>query len=90
MTMPIPTKQYVEAAGGHWFRSFPFPVPDELQPEYWSFKCKEPQLRHDHFVSKDLVIVYSLPTKGKWRRNESEPEKAVASEGYDSTVEKIA
>lgn len=86
MTYPNITAEYVESQGGIFYGWFPWPIPHEMQTEFWAFRAREPQVRHDHFVSKDRVVVYSLPFKGAWRRNEGEPEKPVVSGAYESGV----
>lgn len=58
---PIPTKTYVESKGGIYFGHFPWPVPRAEQDEFFAFRAPAGQLRHDHFVTKNRVTVYSLP-----------------------------
>lgn len=58
---PVPTLSYVESKGGKFYGHFPWPVPDAMRSEFFAFSAPAGQLRHDHFVTKDRVTVYSLP-----------------------------
>lgn len=75
--MPIPTKEWVEAQGGHFHGEFLWPISDADDARFWSFKhgkhYPEDHMRWDCHVG-NKVIVFSLYC-GAWRKlNNNEPD----------------
>lgn len=62
--MIVPTEESIEALGGVFHGEYHWPLADG-EDSFWTFRCKEPQMRHDCHL-KGRVIVYSLPTKTAW------------------------
>lgn len=64
MTMPLPTRAFVETRQGHYHGTFHWPLQDQEFDDYTNWKTPKGQMRHESFIN-GKVVVFSLPVS-RW------------------------
>lgn len=64
MTIPLPTRAFVETRGGTYGSLFHWPLQDQEFDDYMNWKTPKGQMRHESHI-QGMIVVYSLPVS-RW------------------------